>query len=930
MYPFQDPALSPAERVRDLLSRLTTEEKIGMLSTLNLPVERLGIGGWSIGTEVARGLVNREPSETTTVFPQPIGMAASFDKSMMYEIGKTAGREARAFYNEKKDTGLMLWGPTVDLSRDPRWGRNEECYGEDPCLTGEMSAAYTRGLRGEEKVWATIPTLKHFCANNHEQERGMDNANLDPRLRQEYYYAAFRTPVRYGAAHSVMTSYNEICHAPAVMNHDLKDILKAEWGLGFVVTDAMDFSQNVLMHHVCDSHAEALAACLHAGADIMTESNDCVHAAARKALQDGLITEADLDLAVGNMLESRVLLGHFDPETPYDTLTRADVNTDADKALNRCAAQEGIVLLDNETGFLPIDPRAYRKIGVFGKNADCCLKDWYTGYSDYEVTVRGGIEEYGCDVVCDAGWDIVKLLAPNGKYICIGEDQCLYADADAENAAEFYLCEHDDDGKWTNLLHVESGRYVNASGIAPKLENSVVYSWFTGETLHADWSTRHEGYHLSDYLHGRRFFLDGNNRVVCCCKRRPAETEIFQFIIVSDGAQRIAELAKDCEAVVYCGGNDPMQVGRECFDRKTILLPQVQAGHIRTISDMLADTDVPLIFAIVSSYPFAIGEVKDLCDSILWTCHAGPELGHAVADTIFGRNNPAGRLPQTWYAYDEDLAPIGDYNIVENRMTYRWFDGTPEFPFGFGQSYSRFAYSEMHAKPTEAGIRITVKITNTSDVNGDEVVQVYAHMEDAPLPCPEKRLIAFDRIHIPAGETVTAELTAPYHELEIWDVSRERFCLLSGVYQIALGASSAEMLCTETIRLEGETIPPRDVRHPVRAELWDHQFNTEIFTDHITGKTHVRGMGWHNQIVFCSCDLSGVTRITVRASAPLESGKVSVFADDSETPCAEIALPPCDGFTDLRECSADLTIGGCHSLRMVFPQYACLESFWCS
>ncbi|MCR5717880.1 MAG: hypothetical protein K6F80_02455 [Oscillospiraceae bacterium] len=159
MFPYQDPSLSPQERVRDLLSRMTAEEKIGMLSAHGNAVERLGIGEWCIGTETARGIVNRDPAEPTTVFPQPIGMAASFDKPMMFMIGKTAGREARAYYNEKKNTGLMLWGPTVDLSRDPRWGRNEECYGEEPCLTGQMTAQYTLGLKGEESVRATIPTL---------------------------------------------------------------------------------------------------------------------------------------------------------------------------------------------------------------------------------------------------------------------------------------------------------------------------------------------------------------------------------------------------------------------------------------------------------------------------------------------------------------------------------------------------------------------------------------------------------------------------------------------------------------------------------------------------------------------------------------------------------------------------------------------------
>ncbi len=929
MLPFQNPKLSPADRVRDLLSRLTVEEKIGMLSTHNLPVERLGIGEWNIGTEIARGLVNRDPSETSTVFPQPIGMAASFDKELLYEVGKTAGREARAYYNEKQNTGLMLWGPTVDLSRDPRWGRNEEGYGEDPCLTGAMSAQYTRGLRGEGKVWATIPTLKHFCANNHEQERGTDNANLNPRLKHEHYYAAFRTPVQYGGAHAVMTSYNEVCHAPAVMNHDLQSVLKDEWGLGFVVTDAMDFSQNVIMHETFDSHAAALAACLHAGADIMTEADDCVHAAARKALEEGLITEADLDRAIGNLLESRVRLGHFDPSTPFDSLTRADVNTDADKALNRCIAQEGIVLLDNETGFLPIDPRAYRKIGLFGKNADCCLKDWYTGYSSYEVPVRRALEEYGCDVVYDIGWDIIKLKAPNGKYICIGEDNCLYADAEEENAAEFYLCEHDDDNKWTNLCHVESGRFLTIEDCVMKLGKQEVYSWFTGETLHLDWNERYQGCIFSEYLWGCQLTLDGNSRVICRRKARPDPSVIFHMIEVSDGWQRIAALARVCDAVVYCGGNDPMQVGRECYDRKSIFLPHTQIEHLSELNTALADTDIPLILALISSYPYALGNVRDLCDSILWSSHAGPELGHAVADTIFGANNPAGRLPQTWYASDDDLAPIGDYDIAATKMTYRWFDGEPEFPFGFGLSYSRFVYSGLHTELTGEGLRISVNITNDSACNGDEVVQVYAHAQESPLPRPLRQLIAFERIHIPAGETVTAELFAPMRELEIWDVTREQFCLLTGDYEILAGASSADIRCTETVHIEGEILPSRDIRHPVRAELWDDQFCTEIFTDPVSGETHVRGMGWHNQISLRDCDLEGVTRFFIDGAAPVETAVVKVFLDSSDVPSAEITVPPCDGFTDFRESAAPFAGSGIHTIRLTFPQYFCLRSFRC-
>ena len=409
MYPFEDVSLSLEARVSDLLSRLTLEEKIGFLSTHQYAVPRFGIGEWYVGHEIARGLVNREQEKPSTVFPQPIGMAASFDPEMMYKIGLTAGREARAYYNESKRGGLMVWGPTVDLSRDPRWGRNEECYGEDPFLTGEMTIAYTKGLRGEASVSATIPTLKHFCANNHEQERAVDSANLSPRLSHEHYYAAFRPSITRGGAGSIMTAYNDICHAPAVMNHDLKNVLKKEWGLGFIVTDGADFSQNVTAHKVFSSHAEALRACLHAGSDVMTDVDTCVHAAARKALDDGLISEADVDLAVGNVLRGRFALGHFDPSTPYDELTRTDVNTPADRALNLRAAKEGMVLLENQ-GILPLCKDKSGTIALLGPNGDCNLPDWYTGTSSYQISVKQGLEEAGCKVIADEGQNQNTLL----------------------------------------------------------------------------------------------------------------------------------------------------------------------------------------------------------------------------------------------------------------------------------------------------------------------------------------------------------------------------------------------------------------------------------------------------------------------------------------------------------------------------------------
>ncbi len=924
-YPFQNPELSPSERVRDLLSRLTIDEKIGFLSTHNQPVERLNIGEWFVGQEVARGLVKREQENPTTVFPQPIGMSASFDPDMMLEIGKTVGREARAYYNEDKRGGLMVWGPTVDLCRDPRWGRVEECYGEDPYLTGVMSSAYTKGLRGDGKVWATIPTLKHFCANNHEQDRGVDNANLSPRLKHEYYYEAFRRPIVEGGAYSVMAAYNDICHTPAVMNHDLKNVLKKQWGLGFIVTDGGDFSQNVTFHQVFDSHAKALQACLYAGADTMTDEFSFVQASARKALEMGYISESDVDNAIGSLLESRVLLGHFDPETPFDHLTRADVNTDADKALNFRACREGMVLLEND-GTLPLNPEKVKKIGLFGANADCNLMDWYTGISNYLISVKKGLEEKGFDVIYDIGWDIVKIQAPNEKFIRVGEDGFLYADSDKEHADEFYWCLHDSiengHSKWSNLKHVKSGKFVHIPENAPCLGKTEIYGWFTSETFHVDWDRR-RGHMISDYLHGRQFCLDENQKVVCRPKQRPNETTAFYLECVSGASLRLNQLAKDCDVVVYCGGNDPEQLARECYDRETIDLPDVQADCLCVLC---SQNEVPVILLLVSSYPYALFPFQEIANAnaILWTSHAGAELGHAVAETLFGENNPAGRLPLTWYACDEDLPNIKDYDIMSTKMTYRYFDGAVQYPFGHGLSYSKFKYSNMQTAVTSEGVRISADIANVSDRDGDEVVQVYYHAVSKRIIRPDLQLCAFQRMHIKAGETVKFETVIPFAEFQFYDVSREKFCLETGEYEISVGASSFDLHCVRTVTIEGETVPPRDLSKEIRAELYDTQKNTEIYTNPLSGVTHVRGMRWDNSIIFQNCDLTGVKAVTVWASAIVQPQTITI--DCNHQKLTEILVPSCDGYEDFRKLTASVEIDGCHDLELMFGEGVSIRS----
>ena len=438
---FRDTSLPIIERVKDLLSRLTIEEKIHLLSTHQLPVERLGIGEWYVGQEVARGYVSREKTEPSTVFPQPIGLASTFDPNLMEQLGEIAGEEARYYHRKDPKGHLMLWGPTVDPERDPRWGRTEEGYGEDPFLIGEMTTAYTQGMAGDHPTYRrVIPTLKHFCANNNEKERNSCSSNVTPRTLREYYYRAFEASIVRGGTGSMMTAYNELNGVPACMNPDLKTLVKKQWGLEFIVTDGADFSQNVLAHHSHATHAEALAACLKNGNDVMTDEADMVAAAARDALDRGLLTEADIDRAVGNSLSGRFRLGEFDGDScPYNT-EPAETDTLLHRAVNRCAAMEQMCLLHNR-GILPLQLQPDARVAVIGPLGNENYRDWYTGVSSYAVPILEGLrQQLGAEnVLFDDGYSVVALQSvETGKYCTVSADKFSFRRL--EVPAERFLC----------------------------------------------------------------------------------------------------------------------------------------------------------------------------------------------------------------------------------------------------------------------------------------------------------------------------------------------------------------------------------------------------------------------------------------------------------------------------------------------------------
>lgn len=708
-YRFQDNTLPFEERAKDLLSRLTREEKVGMITSQLDDIPRLGIKKTHIGTEIARGVVNRDQKRETTILPQPWGMAAMFDDALMEQLGDMAGDETRITHDmEERPSSLELFGPTIDMERDPRWGRNEEAYGEDPCLTGKMSAAYCRGLTGkDEKYLKTAPLLKHFYANNYENERQTTNANITPRLKHEYYLKAFEPAVREGRAPGLMTAYNCINGVEGVNNPDVSEICKKEWGMTFAVSDGGDFGQNVAAHRTYENHAQSMGDILGVGADMMLDSRSMVDPAVREALEKGYLTEENLDKAVYSTLLLRFKLGDFDEDHPYAHIDPAKLASPAHKALAVKAAEESVILLENR-GMLPLTDDGKCTVAVVGPLANENYTCWYCGYAPNQTpVVQGFREKLGEDrVLFDEGFDRVRVRSEKtGKYLRIAENGAVYADAD-ENTADLFERADWDFGAWT-LRSVRTGKYLtedknffdettqdeNAVTIDPGMNCTadVVFGWFVKELLYAK---EEDGVLYLDTWQHRAVAVNDENKLVAKAGSGDCPCKQFTLEVVSSGAERVAELAQRADHVIVCAGNQPLINAREEYDRPDIRLPKAQTALLNAAA---AANESTLLY-LVTGYPFSINKEKDTAKAVLCSTHLGPCLGHVAAATVFGENNPAGRTPTTWYRSVRDLPALDDYDIAKNHVTYLYFKGKPLYAFGYGLSYTTFAYSNLTVK----------------------------------------------------------------------------------------------------------------------------------------------------------------------------------------------------------------------------------------
>ena len=868
-YPFQDPSLSLEARVDDLVGRLTLSEKLNMLSTYQRGVPRLGIEDWHIGGEVARGYVSRDPEVTTTVLPQPIGMSAMFDPELIEKLGEIAGIEARILHSKNPRANLMLWGPTVDACRDPRWGRNEESYGEDPFLTGSMSAAYTRGMAGTDpRYMRTIPTLKHFFADNNEENRASCDANLEPRTKYEYYHEFFRHAIEEGGARSMMASYNSLSGAPAIVNPEIQSIVKDEWGLDFVVTDGGDFTQNVTAHHYSESHAETFALATKAGTDIMTDGAETVAIAAREALEQGLVTEEDINRTLKCSLRARFKLGEFDPKgsCPYSEVDPAKMDCPEHRSINHRAALEQIVLLKND-GILPLDKGT--KIALIGDLGGRYCMDWYTGYSAYHITPLEGLRSEFGGVAYDDGHDRVAIRSlKNGKFLSVTPEGTLCACADSPDERSTFI--KADWGGEVTYKAVFSNKFFTTETM--KADSDTAYRWFNQEILRPQITP--DGITYLTYFKDSVLGISEDGSVVKAPIRTPRPETLFEEIVISDGAERVKKLSKDADAVIVCAGNDPMIIARECYDRTVLGLPPHQTKLIKAAKSANENT----LLVMISSYPYAVSEEENLVRAAVWSSHAGPELGSALAEALSGKYNPAGRLPQTWYVSEDELPDIKDYDIIKNNMTYLFYQGRPIHPFGYGLSYSKFEYSGLTLKRVKNGTAVSFDVKNVSETDGEEVAQVYFKAVKPSVKRPLKQLCGFRRVFVPAGKTAHIEITVDDKNLRFYDVSREKFCVETGEYEFSAGASSADIRLCGTVRVAGEKVPPRDLSKTTKAINYDDKSGTRMrFAKHLS-----RHYMQNGTLIYKNVRLSGEKTLQLLYATSGMGAKVRMWCDGEQ------------------------------------------------
>ena len=828
MKPYEDITLSIEERVDDLVSRMTLEEKISQMVYDAPAIERLGVPKYNWWNECLHGVAR---AGIATVFPQAIGLAATWNTELMHQVAEAISDEARAKHHEAVRqgireiyAGLTFWSPNINIFRDPRWGRGQETYGEDPYLTARMGVAFVRGLQGDDPHYLkVVATPKHFAVHSGpEPERHHFDARVDERDLRETYLPAFEACVREAKAASVMGAYNRTngepcCASPTLLGK----ILRQEWGFdGYVVSDCGAIRDIYAHHKVVETAAEASALAVKAGCDLNCGGT---FPALREAVEKGLIDEATIDQAVKRLFTARFRLGMFDPpeQVGYAQIPYEVNDSPEHRALALRAARESIVLLKNEGGLLPLSEEL-KSIAVIGPNADDLqvLLGNYNGTPSKAITPLEGIRRKispSTKLYYAQGCEIAEGVPPLSAIPSI---YLRPVDADGPQAgltAAYYdNLEFEGKPALTRVDPAVNFIWKDATPLTGRMGDVFAVRWtgslvppvtgtyklgvsgLSGYTLYL------EGEKLVEYrgvhhpitqtkdvqLEAGRFYslrLDYVNRSL------DPQVQLLWSVPGTDYVSEAVEVAKKAEVVVMVMGLSPSLEGEEMpvrvegfagGDRTDIGLPRPQEELLKRIHAL----GKPMVLVLLNGSALAVSWAAENVPAIVEAWYPGQAGGDAIADVLFGDYNPAGRLPVTFYKSVEDLPPFEDYRM-EGR-TYRYFRGEPLFPFGYGLSYTTFAYSNLQisAKTIAPGetLTVSVEVQNVGQRAGDEVVQLYLSDVAASVPVPIRQLQGFERIHLAPGEKKRVTFTLTPRQLSLIDEEGRRV-IEPGEFQVAVG-----------------------------------------------------------------------------------------------------------------------------------------------
>lgn len=827
---FENPEATIDNRVNDLLSKMTTDEKILLLREVSPAIPRLGIAKYDHGNEALHGVVR--PGKFT-VFPQAIGLAATWNPDLIYRVSTAISDEARARWNEleqgKKQMSkfsdlLAFWSPTVNMARDPRWGRTPETYGEDCYLTSRIGVSFVKGLQGNDpRYLKVVSTPKHFAGNNEEHNRFECKMEVSEQTLRSYYLPAFKALVTEGKAESIMSAYNAINGIPCTANKWLlTDVLRNEWGFdGYVVSDCGAPGFLYSDHHYVETREEAAQKALKAGLDLECGGycSECLIFTdyLPKALEQGLVTDSEINRAAFRVLKARFKLGLFDdPDLNlYTKISPSAIGSEKHKELALETARQSIVLLKNSGNILPLNKKKMKSIAVFGINAAVAEFGDYSGTPLNEpVSPLQGIKDKLADTKVNVR-HVPWLTNPiefetinstffsydrNGKteeglivsyYPHVGfqgnpvtaTDKCILFDP-ANQPPNPLIPKGEISVRWSGNLHVPvTGKYK----IGLNSEGSTRF--YLNDSLIIEQNSKSsDSYVELDLIAGNNYalkyeYINDTNKTKTALKWKLleiSETEAFKME---------KNIAKKSDVVIAVLGINK-SIEREGRDRTSLDLPADQMKFIQEICKVNPKT----IVVLVAGSSMTINWIDQHVPAIIDAWYPGEQGGTAIADILFGDYNPSGKLPLTFYNSINDLPPFDDYEISKGR-TYMYLKDRPLYPFGYGLSYTEFELTnlQLSKKQIQRGedLSVSVDIRNVGKQSGSEVVQLYIHDLASNMTVPLKQLKKFERISLNKDEKKTITFVLSKEDLSHWNEKNE-FVLSAGSYEIIVGNSSVD------------------------------------------------------------------------------------------------------------------------------------------